>query len=194
MRLQFILSEIGIGLRRNLSMTISVILVTFVSLTFVGAAGLLQMQVSKLKDDWYGKVEVTVLLCPNGSSKVQCAAGEATPGAAPEPIKPKPFEPKFVKVTPRAGSGTADTATTTTAQPSSGEEPVRITTMPGTKAESLPTVSNARPLLNEPITLQANGSDALSQLMPILALSMLNQPQQAPLPPVVCQGRGKKGW
>jgi len=79
MRLQFILSEIGIGLRRNLSMTISVILVTFVSLTFVGAASLLQMQVSKLKDDWYGKVEVTVLLCPTGSSKVQCASGEATP-------------------------------------------------------------------------------------------------------------------
>lgn len=75
---------------------------------------------------------------PDGSAP----AGEATPGAAPEPIKPKPFEPKFVKVTPRAGSGTADTATTTTAQPSSGEEPVRITTMPGTKAESLPTVSN----------------------------------------------------
>ena len=74
---------------------------------------------------------------PDGSAP----AGEATPGAAPEPIKPKPFEPKFVKVTPRAGSGTADTATTTTAQPS-GEEPVRITTMPGTKAESLPTVSN----------------------------------------------------
>ena len=56
MRAQFILSEIGIGLRRNLSMTIAVILVTFISLTFVGAAGLLQIQVSKLKDDWYGKV------------------------------------------------------------------------------------------------------------------------------------------
>ena len=41
MRLQFILSEIGIGLRRNLSMSISVILVTFVSLTFVGAVGAL---------------------------------------------------------------------------------------------------------------------------------------------------------
>ena len=78
MRFQFILSEIGIGLRRNLSMTISVILVTFVSLTFVGAAGLLQMQVAKMKDDWYGKVEVTVLLCPTGSSKAQCAAGEAS--------------------------------------------------------------------------------------------------------------------
>ena len=31
MRLRFVFSEIGIGLRRNLSMTISVILVTFVS-------------------------------------------------------------------------------------------------------------------------------------------------------------------
>lgn len=41
---------------------------------------------------------------------------------------------------------------------------------------------------------QNNGSDALSQLMPILALSMLNQPQQAPAPQVICQGRGKKGW
>ena len=41
MRAQFILSEIGIGLRRNLSMAVSVVLVTFVSLSFVGAAALL---------------------------------------------------------------------------------------------------------------------------------------------------------
>ena len=41
---------------------------------------------------------------------------------------------------------------------------------------------------------QNQGSDALSQLMPSLALSMLNQPQQAPVPQVICQGRGKKGW
>ena len=48
MRFQFILSEIGIGLRRNLAMTISVILVTFVSLTFVGSAALLQLQISQM--------------------------------------------------------------------------------------------------------------------------------------------------
>ena len=41
MRLAFILGEIGSGLRRNVSMVVSVILVTFVSLTFVGAAGML---------------------------------------------------------------------------------------------------------------------------------------------------------
>ncbi|WP_129337497.1 permease-like cell division protein FtsX [Cellulomonas endophytica] len=78
MRLQFILSEIGIGLRRNLSMTISVVLVTFVSLTFVGAAGLLQMQISKMKDQWYDRVEVSVFLCPATSSEPTCASGEVT--------------------------------------------------------------------------------------------------------------------
>lgn len=79
MRLQFILSEIGIGLRRNLSMTVSVILVTFVSLTFVGAAALLQTQIGKMQDDWYDKVEVSVFLCPSGkSSAPTCAGGEVT--------------------------------------------------------------------------------------------------------------------
>lgn len=78
MRLQFILSEIGTGLRRNLSMTISVILVTFVSLTFVGAAALLQSQIGKMKDDWYDKVEVSVFLCPRDSPQPTCAGGEVT--------------------------------------------------------------------------------------------------------------------
>lgn len=78
MRFQFILSEIGIGLRRNLSMTVSVILVTFVSLTFVGAAVLTQAQITKLKGEWYDKVEISVYLCPQGSTTPSCASGEAT--------------------------------------------------------------------------------------------------------------------
>ncbi|TQL01115.1 permease-like cell division protein FtsX [Cellulomonas sp. SLBN-39] len=78
MRFQFILSEIGIGLRRNLSMTISVVLVTFVSLTFLGSAALLQAQIGKMKDDWYDKVEVSVFLCPAGSPEPTCAGGEVT--------------------------------------------------------------------------------------------------------------------
>ena len=79
MRLQFILSEMGIGLRRNLSMSVSVVLVTFVSLVFVGAAALLQMQINNLRADWYGKVEVSVFLCPPGSPELNCADGEASP-------------------------------------------------------------------------------------------------------------------
>jgi len=79
MRLRFVFGEVGNGLRRNSTMALSVVLVTFVSLTFVGAAALIQMQISDLKDDWYGKVEVTVGLCPENARSVQCAAGEVTP-------------------------------------------------------------------------------------------------------------------
>lgn len=78
MRFQYVLSEIGLGLRRNATMAVAVVLVTFVSLTFVGSAALLQMQIGKLKDDWYGKVELSVFLCPQGSSEAACAGGEAT--------------------------------------------------------------------------------------------------------------------
>lgn len=78
MRLRFILSQIAAGLRSNLAMAISVVLVTFVSLTFVGAGILLQMQIGKLKDDWYDKVEVSVFMCPTDSLQPSCAGGEAT--------------------------------------------------------------------------------------------------------------------
>jgi cell division transport system permease protein len=77
-RIRFVLSQIGSGLRRNLAMAISVVLVTFISLTFVGAAALLQMQVGKAKDDWYDRVEVNVYLCPSGEATRECPEGEAT--------------------------------------------------------------------------------------------------------------------
>jgi len=79
MRLRFIFGEVFSGLRRNGTMALSVVLVTFVSLTFVGAAALTQMQVDKLKGDWYDKVEVSVFLCPDNSPKIQCSSGRATP-------------------------------------------------------------------------------------------------------------------
>lgn len=78
MRLRFIFGEVLSGLRRNGTMALSVVLVTFVSLTFVGAAALTQIQVDQLKDDWYDKVEVSIFLCPDDSKEVQCASGGAT--------------------------------------------------------------------------------------------------------------------
>lgn len=78
MRFRFVLSQIGSGLRSNVAMAISVVLVTFVSLAFVGAAALMQVQIDKLKDDWYDKVEVSVFMCPSDSLQPSCAGGEAT--------------------------------------------------------------------------------------------------------------------
>ncbi len=78
MRLAFILGEIGGGLRRNLSMVTSVILVTFISLTFVGTAGMLQMQINQMKGYWYDKVQVAIFLCVDSSTSPTCSGGPAT--------------------------------------------------------------------------------------------------------------------
>ncbi|MCU1406168.1 MAG: transporter permease [Glaciihabitans sp.] len=79
MRLGLILSEAGQGLRRNVSMVISVILVTFISLTFVGAAILLQMQIGEMKGYWYDRAQVAVYLCTSSDTTGNCSAAEATP-------------------------------------------------------------------------------------------------------------------
>ena len=81
MRASFIVNEIGIGLRRNLIMTIAMIITTAVSLGFLGTAVLFNQQVSVMKDFWYDKVEVSVFLCGADSGEGvagSCAAGEVT--------------------------------------------------------------------------------------------------------------------
>jgi len=78
MRLGFVFSEIAQGLRRNASMVISVILVTFVSLTFVGAASLLQLQIGQMKTYWYDKAQVAVYVCSSVSPGTACPQGEAS--------------------------------------------------------------------------------------------------------------------
>ncbi|RFA13990.1 cell division protein FtsX [Subtercola boreus] len=78
MRLALILGEVGTGLRRNMSMVVSVVLVTFISLTFVGAAILLQMQIGQMKSYWYDKAQVAVYMCTTTSGGANCTNGEAT--------------------------------------------------------------------------------------------------------------------
>lgn len=76
MRIGLILSEVGQGFRRNLSMVVSVVLVTFISLTFFGAAILLQMQIGEMKSFWYERSEVTVYMCI--PAVPSCDGAEAT--------------------------------------------------------------------------------------------------------------------
>lgn len=74
----FVMSEMWQGLRRNTSMVISVVLVTFVSLTFVGAALLLQMQIQAMKTYWYDRAQVAIDFCTDVSASPQCAGGMPT--------------------------------------------------------------------------------------------------------------------
>ncbi len=78
MRVALVLSEVLQGLRRNISMVISVILVTFVSLTFVGSAVLMQSQVSNIRDYWEQRSQVAIYMCAEGSSASTCVDGVAT--------------------------------------------------------------------------------------------------------------------
>jgi cell division transport system permease protein len=61
-RLRFVLSEMAIGLRRNLSMTIAVVLTVAISLTGLGGAWLVHKQVNTMKDYWFDKIQVSVFL------------------------------------------------------------------------------------------------------------------------------------
>jgi cell division transport system permease protein len=78
-RVQFVLSEIGIGLRRNLTMTIAVVVTVAISLALFGSALLIRKQVDAMKDFWYDKVEVSVYLCGASSQSASCGGSAVTP-------------------------------------------------------------------------------------------------------------------
>jgi cell division transport system permease protein len=77
-RLGFILREAAKGLRQNIIMVVSVVLVTFVSLTFVGASALLQLQINQMKGYWYDRMEVAVFLCDDNTAAPNCAGEGVT--------------------------------------------------------------------------------------------------------------------
>ncbi|WP_367125265.1 permease-like cell division protein FtsX [Streptomyces phytohabitans] len=80
MRAQFVLSEIGVGLRRNLTMTFAVIVSVALSLALLGGSLLARDQVSTMKGYWYDKVQVSIYLCNknDAESDPNCAKGAVT--------------------------------------------------------------------------------------------------------------------
>ena len=72
MRLAFVLREVIAGLSRNLSMVVSIVLVTFISLTFVGTAILLQAQINQMKSYWFDRAQVAVYMCTDFSTLGGC--------------------------------------------------------------------------------------------------------------------------
>lgn len=78
MRARYILSEIFTGLWRNIAMVISVVIVTAVSLTFVGTGMLMQKQILDMKSTLVEQAQVTIYLCSPHSTAASCAGGAAT--------------------------------------------------------------------------------------------------------------------
>ncbi|MGX1882827.1 permease-like cell division protein FtsX [Streptomyces sp. NPDC055287] len=80
MRAQFVLSEIGVGLRRNLTMTFAVVISVALSLALFGGALLMREQVSTMKGYWYDKVNVSIFFCNKNDAETipKCAKGAVT--------------------------------------------------------------------------------------------------------------------
>ena len=77
MQLRYVFSELGQGLRRNLSMHIAVVLTLFVSLTLVGLGVLLNQQAAKAAEQWGSQLQITVWLCKDSDDNPACT-GEVT--------------------------------------------------------------------------------------------------------------------
>lgn len=73
MRARYVLSEAALGLWRNVTMTVAMIITMMVSLTMLGGSGLLWLQVDKMRELYRAQVEVTIFLATEISEEEQAA-------------------------------------------------------------------------------------------------------------------------
>jgi cell division transport system permease protein len=78
MRSNFVFQEIWVGLRRNLTMTVALIVVVAISLSLLGTGLLFVKQVDRTRTYWQSQVEISVYLCYKGDINPNCH-GAVTP-------------------------------------------------------------------------------------------------------------------
>lgn len=74
MQLRYVFSELGQGLRRNLSMHLAVILTLFVSLTLVGFGLLIREQSNRATEQWGSELQITAFLCKARDDNPACTS------------------------------------------------------------------------------------------------------------------------
>jgi cell division transport system permease protein len=72
MRAQFVFSEVWIGLRRNLTMTVALIVVVAISLSLLGTGLMFVKQVDNTRAYWQSRVNLSVYLCSSGTLGGTC--------------------------------------------------------------------------------------------------------------------------
>jgi cell division transport system permease protein len=77
MRAQFVLHEVWIGLRRNLTMTIALVVVVAISLSLLGTGLLFVKQVDNTRSFWQSRVQLSVYLCTNSDVGGNCGKNGA---------------------------------------------------------------------------------------------------------------------
>ena len=69
---RFLPPRSALGLRRNISMAVSVVLVTMVSMFLLGLGLLAQRQADTMKGYWYDRIQVSIYLCTPNSLEPNC--------------------------------------------------------------------------------------------------------------------------
>jgi cell division transport system permease protein len=95
MRANFVMSSVGTGMRRNLSMTIALVLNTTIALSFVGASLLARTEISKFKQRYENLINVSIYLCPSKTPQPPCT--QQTTAAQVAAIKTKLDNDPIVK-------------------------------------------------------------------------------------------------
>jgi cell division transport system permease protein len=78
MRAQFVFHEVWIGVRRNLTMTIALVVVVAISLSLLGTGLLFVKQVDQTRTFWQGRVQLSIYLCTKSSVSPSCAKNGPT--------------------------------------------------------------------------------------------------------------------
>jgi cell division transport system permease protein len=73
MRVNFVLSEVATGLRRNLTMTVAMILTTAISLGLMGTGLLIAGMITEMKEIYYDKVQVSIFLADDVTDEQRTA-------------------------------------------------------------------------------------------------------------------------
>jgi cell division transport system permease protein len=72
MRAQFVFGEVWVGLRRNLTMTVALIVVVAISLSLLGTGLLFVKQVNHTRTLWQSRLELSVYLCSSTNPDSAC--------------------------------------------------------------------------------------------------------------------------
>ena len=87
MQLRYVFSETATGLRRNVSMSVALIVTIFVSLTLVGMGLLLNAQADKAEKFWGSKLQITVFMCNQNSKTAELRRAVTSPTQQKAAIK-----------------------------------------------------------------------------------------------------------
>ena len=77
MRAQFVFGEVWVGLRRNLTMTVALVVVVAISLSLLGTGLLFVKQVDHTRTLWQSRLQLSVYLCSSVNPDQNCAKNGA---------------------------------------------------------------------------------------------------------------------